>query len=291
MHDRDEPAVKPGRRVGAVLQTRSSGEAAIGTPPAGMRLLRLQQLAGNAAVAGLISAQRAPAPAPSVQGTCGCGGDCCVDTGLRTDEEPAEVQREGNGSPASPPAPAGAAELPGAPAACVTSTAIPADRSGIIRTASGMVGEKLSMNAEWSSAPYRGESSYCAAECGEYRQYVRGHMLASSNPDGRLPEDVSAVTADGQKLDQSTFKEDALDGDPARRYGHRQEQQKGADRYDPDPRRSGPTYRGSDFPNINIGTWADIDLEFLGKTIDVCNGAKETSSHSWTVRYTGVIRP
>jgi hypothetical protein len=302
MHAHDDRAADLGRRAGAVRPAPTSGPVGSGVGFDGLRLLQLQRLAGNSAVAGLVRArpgQPADNP-PVVQRACGCGGDCCAEGEASTEESAplAPVQREGEAAPPTPPQPAaggvggpGKPELPGSPAACVTSALVPSWRSGIIRTVDGTVGERFAVKAEWDSAPFRGESSYCAAECGEYRQYVRGRMLSSSYPDGRDPVDVSPVVADGGKIDPGTFKEDALDGDASRRYGHRDENQKGADRYDPEPRRSGPAYTGQDFPNISLGTWADIDLEFVGKTIDVCNGGKETSSNQWTVKYTGVIRP
>jgi hypothetical protein len=168
---------------------------------------------------------------------------------------------------------------------------MPVDRSGIIRTAFGFVGESFKMRATWTSAKLRGEASYCAAECGEYRQFVRGHMLAGSDPDGKDAHDVAPIGAGGAKLQEGNFTEDALDDDPTKLYGHRTDPQKGADKYSPDPRTSGPQYEGSDRPGINTGRWADLYLEFLGQTIDVCNGGKETSAHRWTVQYKGIIRP
>ena len=180
----------------------------------------------------------------------------------------------------------------GDPHACVVSEDIPFNRSGIIRSAAGTVGERFEMNVDWASAPLQSrgpQSSFCAAECGEYHQFVKGHMLSSSNKDGSNPQDVSAALFSGAKLDPTTFQEDGLDRNPKARYGHRKEPTTMSEKYEPD-RPTGPKYRGSDFPNVSIGTFADIDLTFLGKTVDTCNKI-DTSSKTWTVKFRGIIRP
>jgi hypothetical protein len=88
----------------------------------------------------------------------------------------------------------------------------------------------------------------------------------------------------------NTFHEDGVDSNPAARYGHRSEKQTMTERYLPD-RPSGTEYRGSDFPDISIGSFADIHLVFLGKTVDACNNDADTSQHTWTVNFRGKIRP
>ncbi|HEY5844931.1 MAG TPA: peptidoglycan-binding domain-containing protein [Mycobacterium sp.] len=180
----------------------------------------------------------------------------------------------------------------GDPHACVVSEDFPFNRSGIVRSAAGLVGESFEMNVEWASAPPQSrnpQSSFCAAECGEYHQFVKGHMLASPNKDGSKPQDVSASLFGGAKLDPTTFQEDGLDRKPQARYGHRKEPTTMNEKYEPD-RLTGTKYFGKDFPNVSTGTFADIDLTFLGKTIDTCNGI-ETSNKTWAVKFRGIIRP
>ena len=176
-------------------------------------------------------------------------------------------------------------------AACVKSKEIPANRSGIVHEPFGSVGESFEMNIEWADTPpvNRRETSFCAAACGEYRQFLKGHMRASSNRDGSGLRDVSARVFNGEKLDENTFREDGLERNPAARYGHRNEKTTMDEKYEPD-RLTGSKYFGKDFPNVSIGTFADIDLTFMGKTIDTCTNA-ETSSDTWTVRFRGIIRP
>jgi hypothetical protein len=194
-------------------------------------------------------------------------------------------------APGQPSAEPQSDTLPGAPAACLLQAALPYSRSGILQSATGTVGEQFDVRAEWSSAPAasRGQTSYCAAECGEYHQFIRGHMLSSANKDGSNAKDVSATIFGGQPLDEKVFREDGLAGNPKARYGHRNERQTMNEKYEPD-RATGPKYTGMDFPNVSIGTFADIDLTFLGKLVDTCNKT-ETMSSTWRVQFRGVIRP
>jgi hypothetical protein len=186
---------------------------------------------------------------------------------------------------------AAARGLTGTPSACPITTIVPANRSGITRSRTGTVGETFDMLAQWQGTPstLRGQASYCAAECGEYRQFVRGHALSSANADGSGLQDASATLFGGFHLEENTFHEDGRNDNSAARYGHRDEPRTMNEAYKPD-RSGGAVYEGHDFPNISIGTFADLDLHFLGKTTDVCNGT-DTTSDQWAVQYRGVIRP
>ncbi len=180
-------------------------------------------------------------------------------------------------------------ELSGSPGACVVQSAMPYSRSGIIRTSSGSVFERFEVRAEWSSAEHRGEASYCAAECGEYHQFVKGYLKTSSNKDGSDLKDVSGKVFGGKPLDEKVFQEDGLDNNPKARYGHRNEKQTMNEKYEPD-RATGTKYVGKDAPGVLIGTFADFDLTFMGKLVDTCQGT-ETNSDPWRVAYRGIIRP
>jgi hypothetical protein len=212
-------------------------------------------------------------------------GHAPATTGTTADESEgagANVNAANNG-PAQP-----LSELPGAPNACVVNAALPYARSGIIRRADGTVGEQFQVRAEWRSDRGRGEASYCAAECGEYHQFIKGHMLSSPNQDGSDLSDVAPKLFGGAALDENVFQEDG-GAAAGSRYGHRKEPQTMDEKYEPD-RPTGPTYVGKDFPNVSIGTFADIDVTFLGKLVDTCNHT-ETMSAPWRVQYRGVIRP
>jgi hypothetical protein len=182
--------------------------------------------------------------------------------------------------------------LPGAPTACLVQAELPYSRSGIIRSSTGEVGERFEVRAEWSSAPpaSRGESSYCAAECGEYHQFIKGHMRSSSNQDGSDLTDVGIKLFGGLALDEKQFREDGRDTNPDARYGHRSEKQTMDEKYEPD-RLTGTKYIGKDFPRVMIGTFADIDITFRGDIVDTCNNDKTLMSDTWRVQYRGVIRP
>jgi hypothetical protein len=180
-------------------------------------------------------------------------------------------------------------ELPGSPSACVMHAAMPYSRSGIIRSSTGSVTEDFEVRVEWSSAEHRGEASYCAAECGEYHQFIKGYMWSSPNKDGSDLTDVSGKVFGGKPLNPNVFQEDGRDNNPKARYGHRNEKQTMNEKYEPD-RATGTKYIGRDSPGVHIGTFADFDVTFIGKLVDTCNGT-ETVSSPWRVFFRGVIRP
>jgi hypothetical protein len=154
----------------------------------------------------------------------------------------------------------------------------------------GTVGERFEVQAEWRSlVGPRGEASYCAAECGEYHQFIKGHMLSSPNQDGSNLTDVSPKLFSGLSLDENQFGEDGRDTNPDARYGHRNEPQTMSEKYEPN-RQAGTKYTGNDFPNVSIGTFADIDVTFRGDVVDTCNNTVNLSN-TWRVQYRGVIRP
>jgi hypothetical protein len=210
----------------------------------------------------------------------------CARTGEpRSDNPELTGVMPGQAAGAGPPS----AELPGLPSACVVQSAVPYSRSGIIRSSLGSVTEDFEVRVEWSSAKNRGEASYCAAECGEYHQFVKGYMKASPNKDGSGLNDVSGNLFGGKPLNEKVFQEDGRDRNPKARYGHRNEKQTMNETYAPD-RATGTTYVGNDSPGVHIGTFADFDLTFIGKLVDTCTGT-ETDSDPWRVFYRGIIRP
>lgn len=92
---------------------------------------------------------------------------------------------------------------------------------------------------------------------------MKGHVLSSSNKDGSNPQDVSATLFDGAKPDKNVFQENGLNN-PKAHYGHRDERPTMNGKYEPD-RPTGTKYFGKVFPNIPIGTFADIHLVVPGQ--------------------------
>ena len=138
--------------------------------------------------------------------------------------------------------------LPGLPGACVANPGMTLKRSGINRTSTGSVTEDFEVHVEWrDSKQQRKETSYCASECGEYHQFVKGYLKSSSNMDGSDLKDVSGNVFGGTPLDQNSFNEDGIDGNPKARYGHRKEKQTMNESYLPD-RATGTQYVGKDSP-------------------------------------------
>lgn len=133
---------------------------------------------------------------------------------------------------------------------CVTQSAMPYSHSGIIRASNGSVFERFQVDVQWSNGAIRGDKlSYCAAECGEYHQFVKGYMLASSNVDGSDAKDVSGRIFGGVPLYRNVFHEDGRDNNPKARYGHRKEPvTMNEELSDPVDRLTGKHYVGRDEP-------------------------------------------
>jgi hypothetical protein len=120
----------------------------------------------------------------------------------------------------------------------------------------------------------------CKCACCEYRQYVRGSFK-------RNGQKVDLLLPSGY-LSPTDFKEDGLVGAPyGPHYGHRDEIGASDDWYIP-ARPDGCEYQGHDFPGIGgaPGDTFDIDLEFQGEIVDVCNNIV-LKSMTWTVKLSG----
>lgn len=167
----------------------------------------------------------------------------------------------------------------GAPGACVVSEAIPATRSGIINQ-TGSVGERFTVRIEWRPSPIEPEhGSYCSCRCGEYRQYVRGHLIINGRREQwRLHG--------GSLLDEHDWREDG-GSNPKSRYGHRDEPQTMDEDYLPD-RATGCTYVGRDYPRVTIGSDVDVRFQFRGQSYDRCRNVFGPI-HEWEFAYVGPI--
>jgi hypothetical protein len=157
---------------------------------------------------------------------------------------------------------------------------VPANRSGnkIIDWLPGvrLAGEEFDILATFAEG-----KNACKCACCEYRQYVRGTFRRNGKKlDFLLPSGY---------LSPTNFKEDGLLRVPyGPHYGHRDEIGASDDRYLP-TRSDGCEYQGSDFPNIggSIGDTFDINLEFRGEIIDVCNNDIVLMSTTWTIKFSG----
>ncbi|MFB2976721.1 hypothetical protein [Microseira sp. BLCC-F43] len=170
----------------------------------------------------------------------------------------------------------------GTPSACVVSEEIPTNRSGLINRG-GTVGERFQMNIDWrdsGSLARRSPTSYCDCSCGEYRQYIKGHVIINGRRE-------TIHLWGGAVLEENVYHEDGLERNPRGRYGHRNETQTTDEDFLPD-RATGCSYRGRDFPRIMIGSEVDMLYQFKGQTYDSCNQTFG-SIHEWEVRYVGPI--
>lgn len=170
----------------------------------------------------------------------------------------------------------------GTPGACVTREEILASRSGILN-GGGVVGERTTVGIQWRNSPEADRDkpgSYCDCACGEYRQYVKGHLFINGNRE-------TMNLWGGAVLEDNVYHEDGRDKDPTARYGHRREPLKMDEDFQPD-RENGCTYIGRDFPRVMIGSDTDMLFQFKGQTYDTCNQTFGPI-HEWEVRYNGPI--
>src|SRR5207249_4351637 len=102
--------------------------------------------------------------------------------------------------------------------------------------------------------------TYCDCACGEYRQYVKGHILRNGQ---RFDLELCA----GAKLEETVWHEDA---DPSVGLcpGHRDHKENKNDVFDRPNREWGCHYHGTDEPKVpgKPGDMIDVDLRFKGQT-------------------------
>ena len=171
----------------------------------------------------------------------------------------------------------------GAPGACVVREEIPASRSGLLN-GGGVVGERFTVGIQWRDSPAADRNkpgSYCDCACGEYHQFVKGHLIINGQRE-------TWHLWGGAVLEDNVYHEDGLDKNPAARYGHRREPLTMDEDFLPN-RDSGCTYVGRDFPRVMIGSDTDMLFQFKGQTYDACNQVYGPI-HEWEVRYAGPIK-
>jgi hypothetical protein len=206
-------------------------------------------------------------------------------TGVRSGTESDDSQAR---STPGEPAPAIAEQARGDEASagqgmCVVNEQIPRNRSGLIN-GGGQVGERFDVAITWGDslhAPRGAGMSACRCRCGEYRQYVKGHIIINGHK-----EDLPLYG--GVLLEDNVYHEDGKYDAPRKRYGHRDEPQTMDEEYLPD-RPNGCTYIGRDFPRVMIGSDTDLLFQFKGQTYDTCTNSFGPV-HEWEVRYVGPIR-
>jgi len=160
---------------------------------------------------------------------------------------------------------------------------VPDNRSGCVFVG-GKHGESFEMNADFVDS---GSGSGAACSCCEYRQYVRGQFqYRASDQDPWIT--VNLLLRYGVPLSLVNFNEDGFPDGSA--YGYRAFNGC-SDAFLPSPRATGCQYRGTDFPglsNLASGTQYNIDLEFRGAIVDVCNNEALVQGSTWTVSCQGV---
>lgn len=164
--------------------------------------------------------------------------------------------------------------------ACVIRDEIPAAVTPVINR-HGQIRQTFQMNVDWRDDPPASKqpgTSYCDCACGEYRQYVKGHLIINGN---RETEYVWG----GAVIEENVYHEDGIEGAPAKRYGHRDEPLTMNEEFLPD-RAGGCSYRGKDAPGVFIGDQIDVLKQFKGQTYDRCNNTFGPV-HEWEFRFVG----
>jgi len=159
--------------------------------------------------------------------------------------------------------------------ACVVKEEIP-----IITTPVVVFDDKVLMQTdvdiEWKA------NDQCDCACGEYRQFVKGHILKNN-------QSFNIGLCDGAKLEESVWHED---GDAQTGFcpGHRDRPEIKNDIFDQPNRESGCHYHGKDEPSVpgKSGDMIDVDLKFKGQTFDKCLG-KFGKIHEWSFTYKGSL--
>jgi hypothetical protein len=157
--------------------------------------------------------------------------------------------------------------------ACVSNERIPDNQMGF-QALQGNVYDYFEMNIDWNN---RGPG--CDCRCGEYRQYVKGHIRINGQKQAKR-------LWGGANLEENVYHEDAEDNVP---YGHRSESQTRIDKFNPE-RATGCSYQGKDQPGLAApsGTALDMLLNFKGQTYDVCTNTFG-AIHEWRSEFDGVV--
>jgi len=130
-------------------------------------------------------------------------------------------------------------------------------------------------------ATFAEDQGKCKCACCEYRQYVRGSF--------KLNGQIVLHPLPSGFLSPVEFKEDGVAGVAyGPHFGHRDEIGAPDDLYLP-TRQDGCEYQGNDFPGMagRPGNTFDIELEYRGEIIDVCNSNVVLQSTTWRVKFSG----
>lgn len=203
---------------------------------------------------------------------------------IAREKEPTEQVRIGGPAPEQSPADQLQNE-PERPHACVVTAQIPSYISSMALF-DNVVAWKTIVDIEWR--PPQGERepmhkmAYCNCACGEYRQYVKGHIIRN----GRR---FDIGLCGGAKLQEDTYQEDG-DAKMGVCYGHRDRKESPNDIFDSPNRESGCHYEGKDEPHLRgkPGDMVDFDLKFKGQTYDNCLD-KFGQIHEWPFTYKGPL--
>ena len=194
--------------------------------------------------------------------------------------QPRQIARDAEPSPADQEQ-----NEPEGPHACVFSAEI-AKITTPVAVFDDMVMMRTDVDIEWKPPQSWLEPikamTYCNCACGEYRQYVKGHIIKNG-------QRFNIGLCDGATLQEDTYQED---GDPAKGlcYGHRDHQESKNDIFDQPNREWGCHYHGKDEPSVpgKAGDMIDVDLKYKGQTYDTCLD-KFGQIHEWAFTYKGPL--
>jgi hypothetical protein len=166
---------------------------------------------------------------------------------------------------------------PGPPSkeACVVTEQIPIKKMPVT-VFDDLVLMQFDVDIEWKA------DDKCDCACGEYRQFVKGHILKNN-------QSFNIGLCGGAKLEEDVWHEDG-DAQTGLCYGHRDRKESNNDIFDKPDRASGCHYHGKDEPSVpgKAGDDIDVDLKFKGQTYDKCLG-KFGKIHEWSFTYKGKL--
>jgi hypothetical protein len=164
--------------------------------------------------------------------------------------------------------------------ACTEPKKILKEHSGIQWT-QGLVFDMFTIEINWTN-----KGPFCNCGCGEYRQYVNGHVKVNGkNAEKKLFNEA--------RLDEEKPHEDAdKDGKP---FGHRDFKGESDDEFFSNnlkeaDRQNACSYRGKDMPGIPIyiGDYLDMHLTFTGMVYDRCKKTYD-KTEKWESKYIGDV--
>jgi hypothetical protein len=158
--------------------------------------------------------------------------------------------------------------------ACVKEEKILSSDTGVL-VFDDKVFKETHVDIEWTN-----EGTGCDASCGEYRQFVKGHIFKNG-------ERFDIGLCGGAKLEENVWHEDG-EQPGGFCYGYRDSRDRNNDKFSNPDRANGTHYQGIDQPQVpgKAGDEIDVAMFFKSQTFDRC---RDTFGqiHEWNFVFKG----